>query len=358
MSIAARILCLLSLAFKLGAAGMPEIMPRVSFPGEDIGKGVWLSAPHILVVTVKSATIDTKEVFVSSLVVMRLVQVEAEVENELSGSLGTRTVKFYFFGYAGGRGNPGYQRQTYWLDPGNRYIVFLREEEGVLRTIFDMDELSFHVLSGRHNSAEFPSSMSIEEKIARVCLSPGSQYSPKELASAPHLVVNGLWGIAPAATTVGLLRALTSHPNREVRESACVELSQSFQFTDSCLPRFVKDLDLKLRGDAARIVAGKDKEHEMAFSKMFRTDPLPLLVAQKDQERPALIQTLRTGPLELSYTGEIKGFAEELELFTTDYYPEVRREACAALKRVFPARRLPAACGRSVPAGGGPKPGN
>jgi HEAT repeat protein len=114
--------------------------------------------------------------------------------------------------------------------------------------------------------------------------------------------------------------------------------------------KLAKDTDLKLRSDMARMVAGKDNNLP-AVLQMLRTDPLPLLVALKDKKRPALIQSLRTNPLELSFTLDTKRFAEELELFTTDYYPEVRREACAALERVFPARRLPAACGGISPAG-------
>jgi hypothetical protein len=328
MQIAIAIAVGFSLALSCTAAVLPDLKPRVAYPGEEISDDAWLNAPHVLVVMVKRADITSREVVVTpgGRLVMRLVEVEADVENELAGSLGAPVVRFYFF--VNVPSEHGYTSPRFWLEQGKRYIVFLREESGVLRTMFDLQERSFRVYGGTHTNKELASLGTVGERIAVILLSPGAGYDPEAFAWGMATNVRKLRFVAPGAQVPLLLRGLATSPDRVVRESACIALSDEFRFTDPCLALLSQDPQTKSKAEVTRILAVQRKN------------------------LPALLERLRLSPLEASISGRTEHYAEELELFTADYYPEVRREACAALQRIFPARSLPVGCGEDpTPAG-------
>ena len=253
------------------------------------------------------------------ILVVQMVRVDAEVENVLQGELPNGPVRFYFF--ANKLTPDGYHTFLSWLEPTHRYVVFLREDGGVLRTMADVAGLNIPIRSGRHDQILVPQSGPGEhypgKEIAYVALTPTSSYEPgfaADLMSPYHV----FYGFAPRGYVFQLLRNLLVHPDESIREWACLALSGQFNYLDPCTSKLSKSKELTVRQMANRF-SGAGVSGERTVIKVLRDDPLSL-------------------------SGRVEDLDGNVEAFTYDSNPAVRQQACATLHRPLSVSRFPKLC--------------
>lgn len=294
----------------------PRLIPRIILPEEPVPSSFWLGAPKIAVVKIRSADWLGSEIEVTppQKLVVRLVRITAEVELVIKGEMGKGAVQFYFF--TNTLSENGYTTIRYWLDSGYRYVVFLREDGGVLRTMVDVGEMELRVRSGNPGSIHLPADSGMA--VASVLLTPGRDYEAGFPTNIGHTLAV-IEPLAPPAYLVSLLRALLAHPNRGVREQACLALSRTYPYRDACLNELLGSIDEPVRRQAADMVASQRRNE------------------------PQLLRALEEDPVSLSVSGNVKDLAGDLGLFSLDHDLEVRTLACRALTRLFP-RTSPGNC--------------
>ena len=160
----------------------------------------------------------------------RLVQVSITVENVIQGTVKTAQPLTFYFYWPYLYGTTG---DVNSLRGDRRYIFFLKQEDGVLRAVWDLMRSNIIVSSGRHNTLPLTEERPLIERIAVMLLTPGddlnpSQFSDGLLRSTPFaLYYVGSW------RTANLLIALLRSPERAVRTGACEELTLTF-LQNSC----------------------------------------------------------------------------------------------------------------------------
>ena len=119
----------MALASLSGCRRAPELKPRLILQGEPVGNGFWLAAPHVAAVKIVRADLvgARESMFQGGPKVLQLIRFSANVENVIKGNLPEKTIAFFFFVKTD-------QNPYYYLYPGKRYIVSLRNEGGVLRS--------------------------------------------------------------------------------------------------------------------------------------------------------------------------------------------------------------------------------
>jgi hypothetical protein len=296
-------------------AQIPHLTPRVIMPGDSVGPSFWLLAPQIIVVSVKSANWlgPAIEITPPQRAVVRLVRVDGEVENIIQGELPKGPIQFYFF--ANTTSKDGYTTIKYWLTPGRRYVVFLREEAGVLRTMADLAPPKIQVLSGRHDQiATGKSPSDLGRAILHIALTPTGDYD-KVFASGIQQTVSSILEFVAPSDLARSLRILLTHPDRAIQDQACLTIAREFRYRDPCLPKLLNANDPAIQQQARLWMQGRQESgHE-------------------------LLTLLRDNPLALSASGKVEDLASDLETFTWDWDAEVRKQACATLRRLFPAGR-------------------
>jgi hypothetical protein len=254
---------------------------------------------------------------------LRLVEVEADAEAVISGSLKPETIRFYTFA------DVPFVKQ-FKLYPKERCVVFLREEAGLLRTMADLDRSEIPVYSGLHSTSDLPDARSVAARVmpcvhsqlggdsltamrvAYVALTPGQNSAP-ELLIAGVRNVGKLWSMAPSPYVVWLLRQLQTNRDRGVRDEACIALAESpaGAGADQCL---------------LQVANGPDSERAKRALNLLRVH---------EQDRVRLVETLKGWPGSLS--PDVVDLAGRLELLTSHKNQEVRHLACRALGNLFPA---------------------
>ncbi len=313
-----RLLAILLLAGNTWAQ-IPSLHPRVVLPGEAVGDSFWLLAPSIVVVKVDTAEWVGPEIEITppQSLVVRLVRVSADVETVIQGQLPKAPIRFYFFANTLSRN--GYHTVFEWCEPGKRYLVFLKEDGEVLRTMADVAGLNIRIWSGRHDdvpgSAAQPGGHDPRTAIAYLALSPSADVE-EGFAVNIERVCGRISQFAPPSEMALLLRKLLSHRNPEVRAQACLTLSRSFSYRDPCLPELVHSTDKLTRGQAGIWLGMKSSAD-------------------------ALVNALKEDPFSLSISGRVGDLPGDLELFTFDSDVAVRRQACDTLARLFPSRQFP-----------------
>jgi len=239
--------------------------------------------------------------------VLQLVKFTAEVENVITGIQLDNVISFYFFL------NPD-QSPRYWLEPGKRYVVFLRDEDGALRTMADCSQLALRVYSGRHAQRQLPTNLGPGPTIVYVLLVPGSECNFSEFGM--HLAPDQLDEYASPRYIASLMSQLQQHAAPALRDRACLATAQAFWFRPPCLASCVKSSDAQIRETATVLLSGRD-------------------------DKIGAPERLRKAPLSLMPTRMEEYIEGRLEMFTSDVRPEVRRSACEDLGRLFPVRRYP-----------------
>jgi len=292
----------------------------VILPGEGVGGGFWLHAPKIAIVTIDKATwFEPDYAMTPGRLVLRLVAVDAKVENVIQGELPVGPIRFYFFTNSVAPGSV-YPILRTWFVPGCRYVVFLREDGGILRTMADLTEPNIRIRSGHH--ATLP--LSLNDAARR---DPGAVIAAAALTpSAVHVegFADGIEGtysqlglIVPDGYIARLLRALLANPDQATRERACLTLSFHYSYRDPCFSSLLDSKDPEVRQQASGLARAK------------RASPQRLLSA------------LSIAPDSINAPEILDALADELELFTFDRDSAVSRQACVALRRIFPSREFP-----------------
>jgi hypothetical protein len=295
----------------------PHLCPRIVLPGDGVGETFWLSAPQIAVVRIQRAEWTGPEIEITppQKVVVRLVSVDAVVENVIRGNLEEGSSRFYFF--ANTLSANGYHTVLGWLAPGERYLVFLREDGSVLRTQADVSGFSIRIRSGFHDLIPGPQSgppAAPGLAIAHIALTPSPDFEKGFAANIQH-TYGEIAQFAPPYETARLLRLLLKHQDPDIRAQACLTLSSNYRYRDPCLQELLRSASEGVRQQAAR------------WLKM-------------QSSRQSLLRSLIDDPLSLSTSGRIDDLSGDLELFALDLDPAVRKQACDTLHTLFPLRRF------------------
>jgi hypothetical protein len=312
-----QIICSLAVIFALGLyAQTPRLTPRVVMPGEAVGATFWMFAPDIAVVKVTSAELQGPEVEITppGKTAVRLVRVDGQVENVIQGELRTGPTRFYFFVNTL---SGGYTTYKYWLTPGGRYVVFLREDGGVLRTMADLAPPQIRVLTGHHGHINVlpggPTGRGPGLAILEAALNPQPDYE-KGFASQIQGAMLTVEQFVRRADLAAALRNLLVHPDPAIQAHACLALAIGYRYRDPCLPGLLNASDIIVKRQA-EIWGPRESTRE-------------------------LLTALRENPLSLVRSDKIEDLEGELELFTLDSDEGVRGQACETLFRLFPSEVL------------------
>lgn len=307
------------------ACGQPPVLrPRVILPGEGVGRAFWLNAPKIAIVTIeKAAWLGPDYPITPGKLVLRLVAVDATVENLIQGELREGPIRFYFFTNSVTAGDAYATVQT-WFDAGSRYVVFLREDGGILRTMADLTQPNIKIRSGRHD--KLPLSLKDAPRgdpgavIAAAALTPATDHV-NGFAESITDSFGQLVSVAPYGYVGRLLRALLANSDQATRESACLALSFHYSYRDPCFESLSDSKDPEIRQRASVLAPAK------------RASP------------QRLVSALSVAPDSITAPEVVEAVADELELYTFDRDVSVSRQACRALSRIFPSRKFPRCIG-------------
>lgn len=297
-------------ALVLNAASLqPLLYPRIILPGESVGPEFWRDSPNVLIVRIQKTEMIGPKLELSSPrgFVVRLVKATAEVEGTIQGPIASKGLEFYY--YTNVLSPDGPRTAMYELENGNRYVVFLRRDAGIYRTMSDVYELRIRIRSGWKKNSSFLSN-DVGKRIADVLLSPEEGYEKGFSINLNHDYVAARQ-FAPAAYMAGLLRNLIAKENPLVREQACLALSRHFEYRDPCLPGLRGSMDSNVRRQASSLLESQQKSEVSLFKQL------------KEQ------------PLKLKNLGRVEDLFDDLLLFTLDRNAEIREMACAALLRLF-----------------------
>ena len=277
-----------SMCWSQGPVLVPREFEQRELPTET---SFWLSAPNIAVVKVLSNKPIGRLYRARSgqKPELQLFEISVEVENVLQGEDLGESTSFYFF-------RQRFTRGRYDFDPGERYIVFLRKDGEVLRTMTDLWYYFLPVGSGRHETDKLPSTPNLETKIAYILLTPGSGFNSKAFEQNVDAAVR--WR-GQEKYKVSLLSQLLTNPDRSLRDQVCVILAVDFWIMPDCLASASESSDERLKERAKGLMQKDDAEVE----RRLRESPLTLL--------PDIAEKVSDG----------------FEIFTFDSRPEVRRLA-------------------------------
>jgi len=284
-----------------------SLRPRLILQGEPVGDDFWLAAPYVAAVRVVDAQSEgsPEPVFPGGPKTLQLVRFSADVENAIKGDLKRKNITFFFFAKLD-------QNPNYYLHPGKRYIVSLRDEAGTLRSWADATQLKMEIYSGSHDQTSLPLDLGPAATIAYIRLTPGMDCNLQVFADT--LGWPNTYG--GAGYVSDLLGRLQQHPDRYLRDSACLSAASMFGHQPRCLDQVLQSPDERMRNDASKRIGAKDAG--------------------------SLLGRLRNEPLTLFPNPWADYILQMFQIYTGDRRPEVRRAACVALRNFAPGRNVEA----------------
>ena len=296
------VVAIIALVYVTGCHRAPDLSPRLILQGEPVGREFWLDAPSVLVVKILRADLEgsRRPIYPGGPKSLQLVKFIANVENALKGDLPVHTVSFFFFVNVD-------LKPRYYLDPGKRYIVSLRREGGVLRSFADASQLDIEVHSGAHRQEDLPLDLGLETTIAYILLTPGAGFDPTDFENFLFWPPYGEPGYINQR-----LKELLSHPDRSVRDSACITSAKIFWHRPGCLKRCLDSPDISVRRRAEEFLHSDDVN---------------------------LLGQLQNNPSSL-FPEPRNYIVQMFEIYTEDIRPQVRQAACGFLRSAAPAEAL------------------
>lgn len=281
-----------------------ELRPRLILQADPVGDDFWLAAPYVAVVGIVGANNEgsPEPIFQGGPKTLQLVRFDANVENMIKGDLQNKAITFFFFTKLD-------QNPSYYLRPGRRYIVSLRDEGGVLRSWADAKQLRIEVLSGSHRQQDLPLDLGPAATIAYIRLTPGADCDLN--AFAQTLGWPEISGVSPEYL-YNRLKQLQLSSNPVLRESACLTAASMFWHRPRCLEQCLHSTDASIRRGAQNL---------------FKDDV-------------NLVGLIRHNPSALFPKAWTDYITEMFEIYTEDTRPEVRKAACASLRSFAPERRV------------------
>jgi len=209
-----------------------------------------------------------------SLLAVQPWRVTMEVERAIEGNLAPGEITFHTFLNDYRVQNRGYKIGPNFLtfEEGQRRIVFLTRENGLLRTTFDVYGPDLAVYSGSAAPVRFESADSLGDRIARILFTvrPGAHVA----AMASHLEQEYAYLMVSAypKTAFGLLRGLAEQPDVTLHQKACMVLVGWHAGQDACLHDLLVSGNDLLEQEARRFIE-RDKQNEAALIGGLRRDP-------------------------------------------------------------------------------------
>ena len=301
------LLCtLFLLTMFLSCSNEPRLQPRAFLQGDDIGDNLYLNAPHILVVKITAADITDEEqhVFLDYELKLRLVEYSAEVENVLKGEEVGANIRFFFYANTG-------QNPSRPLFEG-RFVVFLRKERGVYRTMTDHWERWLQVYSGRHDQDDLPRAREVRDLIAYILLHPGSDFDAITFRQGLPVSLGRLT-FASRSYVASLMSELQTQPDDELRRDACIEMAMRLGIRPACLSTSLEGAKIS----------------ELERESLMNVDDT------------GTIAMLQASPFPFMSPAEERRIAEDIQVYLFDARPSVRNAACKQLKRLWPETDFP-----------------
>jgi len=243
---------------------------------------------------------------------LQLARVSLRVENVLRGKIPGSQVNYLVYGTAAGHAGPAVNMIP---TVGQRVCVFLREDDGTLRSFIDVYQAMVGIHSGRHRTVP-PGSLA--EQVSHLLLVPGEEVSVDTYASQlPNDVHTSVQILGPLKS-YRLLELIAGSSVPRVQASACREIYSAF-IDSGCV-----DLLGGALGEATR------REFEPKYMRLARQ-----------------LTVNGNGWVESQATVEGKEWTRErLVIFTESKNSQIQTSACALLVSRFSER--PSRCqGRS-----------
>lgn len=260
-------------------------------------------------------------------VALQLRRVTCMPENVLRGPVPEKPLIFYYFAdvhSTSAQRNP-IHRQLFQAEIGGRYMLFLTKEHAVYRSIGDVGRYTISVFSGAHPQGaenDEPSGIfnyRLGAAIADVLLTPGVQFEPDKFAAKIYEARLTADRLGSMLHTVSLLKNLLKQVP-SVRAAACLELAHSYYGQYGCLYDLQSDVD---QPDQIRKQAATQLQDQIRLNGILR----------KQLADPAHL-----GFGILLRPDSLNSNLEELQLMLSHPEPDLRRLACGAIKRYFPAQ--------------------
>ena len=262
------------------------------------------AAPLILVVKILSTELTSERApDPSGSGRLRLAKTHASVENVIQGSLKESDVSFAFFTTLS---EPGVHGGPYWFEPGQRWIVFLRQECGTLRTITDTPGMDIRVRTGRHDTRDFPEGSDPNMAIGYILLTPGVDIRPGDV----YVDTERVWGTVPERFFLAKVNLFLKSSDKRFREGGCVDIAVHYGLDADCLASVPPES-----------VGGRLNYERIQYT-----------VASKTASFPGLI---KRDPLFLAnISPTVDDVVALLELYASWGPPKVKASACGVLNRL------------------------
>ncbi len=162
---------------------------------------------------------------------LRLQRLAIQAENVLKGEARSGRMIFYRFAWSPDRAMVGP-----WgiLVPGDRSVFFLDTEDGVLRSIIDLYPSHIEVRSGGHASYKPRAEQSLEESIAELLLTPGTDTRPEVFSQALQVASAISIELIGHAGTLRLMKPLLASEEPLLKKRACSVMTERFPEQVQC----------------------------------------------------------------------------------------------------------------------------
>lgn len=210
-------------------------------------------APVIVVGNVKAVTAIGSPRYSARLgaqLKLQLTQVTISQPVCLRGCKAVEELVFYSFSYAGSaRGYTG--PPLFRASPGDRRVLFLEWEKGILRTQCDLVDCSYRLPAGSRKASEpLGVGQTIRDYLARLFVEVDERLVATEIATRLRIGVAAATSLVGERKTMLLLRSIMKNGPVRMRMRACLILAETFPGQDDCL---------------SDLAAAKSDEHDAPF---------------------------------------------------------------------------------------------
>jgi hypothetical protein len=173
-------------------------------------------------------------------------EVTCSRENVLKGEVGGPVFRYYYFAvdtthvYSRESAPGPIFAPTHRPQAGKRYVLFLKEDAGVLRSVGDVFDYSEQVLSGCHPDSERRFRSPVGAAIAEILLTPGIGHSACFLDG--QQIELSRYYLTSKAMTAELIEPFLHNPDAAVRACACQALAYYlYPGYEKCVFSILKD---------------------------------------------------------------------------------------------------------------------
>lgn len=302
----------------------PPISPHID--SGPMPADIWVYSPIIVagtIVDVAPAGSATDFEFLGSHLSLRLRRITVDVEKAIEGDLSPGRIEVLMFLYEFETKGRGYAigPNPFYPVVGQRKIMFLRRENGLLRSWSDVYSMDIELFGGKLQGLVFEQSDTAGDRILRTFLTANADADSGRLAGEITKKLGALIGFGSPKKTVALLRRLTAKGgDLRLRHSACLALAEWFLGEGRCLDEMSGAGDPQFVSNAMRILA-RNRSNEAGL--LWELEHDPFLVPP------------------ISPTSRIDYAIEVFELLTEHPSEKVRAASCELVTRLKSRESLP-----------------